>query len=138
MIGLRSIALSQAYNVVEDGRLVPWETVEAHAPALLSKLIEADLTPGTFLNVNFPRCAPDKVVGVRVADQGKLVHGLWIDERKDGRGLPYYWLRFGREPAEMRPGSDLAALKDNLISVTPLKLDLTDREAMAGLERLIA
>ena len=138
MIGLRSIALSQAYNVVEDGRLVPWETVEAHAPALLSKLIEADLTPGTFLNVNFPRCAPDKVAGVRVADQGKLVHGLWIDERKDGRGLPYYWLRFGREPAEMRPGSDLAVLKDNLISITPLKLDLTDRDAMAELERLIA
>jgi broad specificity polyphosphatase/5'/3'-nucleotidase SurE len=38
----------------------------------------------------------------------------------------------------MRPGSDLAALKDNLISVTPLKLDLTDRDAMAELERLIA
>jgi 5'-nucleotidase len=43
MIGLRAIALSQAYNVLEEGRSVPWETVEAHAPELLSKLIEADL-----------------------------------------------------------------------------------------------
>jgi 5'-nucleotidase len=112
--------------------------VEAHAPELLSKLIEADLAPGTFLNVNFPRCRPEAVEGVTVTNQGKLVHGLWIDERQDGRGFPYYWLRFGREPAEMRPGSDLAALKDNRISVTPLKLDLTDRDAMAELERLIA
>jgi 5'-nucleotidase len=138
MIGLRAIALSQAYNVLEEGRSVPWETVEAHAPELLSKLIEADLSRGTFLNVNFPRCRPDEVEGVTVTDQGKLVHGLWIDERKDGRGFPYYWLRFGREPAENRPGSDLAALKANLISVTPLKLDLTDRDAKAELERLIA
>jgi 5'-nucleotidase len=138
MIGLRAIALSQAYNVLEEGRSVPWETVEAHAPELLSKLIEADLSRGTFLNVNFPRCRPDEVEGVTVTDQGKLVHGLWIDERKDGRGFPYYWLRFGREPAENRPGSDLAALKGNLISVTPLKLDLTDRDAKAELERLIA
>jgi len=138
MQGVRSFALSQAYNVLEEGRVVPWETVEAHAPELLSKLIEADLARGTFLNVNFPRCRPDEVEGITVTDQGKLVHGLWIDERKDGRGFPYYWLRFGREPAENRPGSDLAALKDNLISVTPLKLDLTDRDAKAELERLIA
>jgi 5'-nucleotidase len=36
MIGLRAIALSQAYNVLEEGRVVPWETVEAHAPEQLS------------------------------------------------------------------------------------------------------
>ena len=38
--------------------------------------------------------------GVDVTVQGKLVHGLWIDERKDGRGFPYFWLRFGREPRQ--------------------------------------
>ncbi len=138
MIGLRSIALSQAYNVAEEGRVVPWETVETQAPELLAKLIKTDMPAGSFLNVNFPRCAPDEVAGVKVTNQGKLVHGLWIDERKDGRGFPYYWLRFGREPAEMREGSDLAALKENFISVTPLKLDLTDRDMMARLERVVA
>jgi 5'-nucleotidase len=137
MIGLRAIALSQAYNVLEEGRVVPWETAEALAPALLDKLIGADLPAGTFLNVNFPKCTPDEVQGVRVTTQGRLAHGLWIDERKDGRGFPYYWLRFGREPGEIREGSDLAALKENFVSVTPLKLDLTDQAVLNGLERLI-
>ena len=40
---------------------------------------------------------------------GKYVHGLWVEERADGRGFPYYWLRFGRQTAEMKPGTDMAA-----------------------------
>jgi len=138
MIGLKAIALSQAYNVREEGRMVPWETAEAHAPALLDKLLKAELPKGVFLNINFPRCSPDEVAGTRVTAQGKLVHGLWIDERKDGRGFPYYWLRFGREPEELREGTDIAALKENLISVTPLKLDLTDYATLSSLEAVIA
>jgi 5'-nucleotidase len=138
MIGLKAIAVSQAYNVGEEGRVVPWETAEAHAPALIDKLLGIDLPRGVFLNINFPRCSPEEVAGTRVTAQGKLVHGLWIDERKDGRGFPYYWLRFGREPEELREGTDIAALKENLISVTPLKLDLTDYAALSDLEAVIA
>ncbi|TAM96669.1 MAG: 5'/3'-nucleotidase SurE [Rhizobiaceae bacterium] len=138
MIGLKAIAVSQAYNVREEGRVVPWETAEAHAPALIDKLLGIDLPKGVFFNINFPRCSPEEVAGTRVTAQGKLVHGLWVDERKDGRGLPYYWLRFGREPEELREGTDIAALKENLISVTPLKLDLTDYAVLSDLEALIA
>jgi 5'-nucleotidase len=138
MIGLKAIAISQAYNMQEDGRVVPWKTAETHAPALLDKLLGIDLPRGVFLNVNFPRCSPDAVAGTRVTAQGKLVHGLWIDERRDGRGFPYYWLRFGHEPEELREGTDIAALKENLISVTPLKLDLTDYAALSDLEAVIA
>lgn len=132
LIGCRSIAISQAYNF--DGtRVVPWEVTETHGPELLKKLIGIDLPSGMFLNVNFPNCRPDEVEGAVVATQGKLVHGLWIDERADGRGFPYYWLRFGRKPAEFVDGTDLTALKNNRISVTPLKLDLTAHEAMQSL-----
>ncbi len=137
LLGIRSIALSQAYNVSEEGRIVPWHVAETLAPALLKKLVAADMPSGTFLNVNFPNCDPDAVRGTRVASQGKLVHGLWIDERRDGRGFPYYWLRFGREPVEIREGTDLAALKDNCISVTPLQLDLTAHALMQPLEKAV-
>ncbi|MBL0967352.1 MAG: 5'/3'-nucleotidase SurE, partial [Blastomonas sp.] len=90
LIGIRSIALSQSYHFHDEERVVPWQTAEALAPEVLTKLVAADLPRGTFLNVNFPNCEPDEVDGVEVTAQGKYVHGLWVDERKDGRGFPYY------------------------------------------------
>ncbi|BCH33082.1 5'-nucleotidase SurE [Mesorhizobium sp. L-8-10] len=138
LLGIRSIALSQAYNVFNQERIVPWEVAEAHAPALLDRLIGTELPQGVFLNVNFPNCRPEEVRDTVVTSQGKLVHGLWIDERADGRNFPYYWLRFGREPVESKPGTDLAALRDKQISVTPLKLDLTAHEVKDALQKAIA
>ena len=137
LLGIRSIALSQAYNFTEEGRLVPWEVAEAVGPALLRKLIATNLPAGAFLNVNFAQRDAAAVVGARVTTQGKRVHGLWIDERRDGRNFPYYWLRFGREPSEVREGTDLAALRDNYVSVTPMHLDLTAHELRDPLERAI-
>ena len=138
LLGIRSLALSQAYNVTGDGRIVPWHVAETLAPPLLRKLIETDMPLGSFVNVNFPNCEPEDVAGNRVTTQGKRVHGLWIDERKDGRNFPYYWLRFGREPVEVREGTDLAALRDNYVSVTPMQLDLTAQDLIAPMEQAIA
>jgi len=133
MIGLRAIALSQAYNWADGERIVPWDVCEAHAPELLERLIGLDLPPGVFLNVNFPNCTPDEVQGTRVTTQGRIVHGLGVDKRADGRGIPYYWLRFNREVPEIRDGTDQAALRADYISVTPLHLDLTAHEAKKAL-----
>jgi 5'-nucleotidase len=123
--GVRSFALSQAVRR-ENGRVVPWEVAESYAPDLIRKLSEVDLPDGTFLNLNFPNCEPKDVQGVQVTSQGKLDFGLTIDARNDGRGLPYYWLRFGERQGHFREGTDIHALKEGKISVTPLKLDLTD------------
>jgi len=133
MLGIRSIALSQAYNVTEEGRTVPWEVAEAHAPEVLDRLIGLDLPAGVLLNVNFPRCRPGEVKGTVVTTQGRLAHKLWVDERRDGRGFPYFWLAFGRETPQDVPGSDVAAVRDNRVAVTPLHLDLTAHAAMGRL-----
>lgn len=139
LLGIRSIALSQAYRHDERvGRDVPWQTTDAHAPALLQKLVKTELPPGVLLNVNFPNCDPAEVEGVTVAAQGKLAYGMWIEERTDGRGFPYYWLRFGRESKETTPGTDLHALRERKIAVTPLKLDLTAHEVRDQLARALA
>src|SRR5690606_35257739 len=50
MIGIRAIALSQAYKFTDGERIVPWQVCEAHAPELLDRLIGLDLSPGVFLN----------------------------------------------------------------------------------------
>jgi 5'-nucleotidase len=137
LLGIRSFALSQAYNFTEEGRVVPWEVAEAHAPDLLKKLIATELPRGVLLNLNFPRCPPEEVRGVAVANQGKLAHSLWVDERKDGRGFPYYWLAFTREPPEELPGTDITAIRDNRIAVTPLHLDFTAYEVRDRLQKAL-
>lgn len=134
--GIRSIALSQAYHHAV-GKTVPWDVVETHAPGLVRKLMAVDLPDGTLLNVNFPNCSADTVAGVEVTSQGKLDFGLSIDERTDGRGFPYFWLRFGERFGDFRAGTDIHALRENYISVTPLKLDLTDYSVQDRLMRAL-
>lgn len=135
MLGIRSIALSQAYDW-DNGRIVPWDTVEQHAPELLARLIEQEMPDGVFLNVNFPYCSADCVTGTEITRQGKLIHNLGIEKRQDGRGFPYYWLKFARRAHAEREGSDIDALKGNRISVTPLSLDLTARRVREQLQQV--
>jgi 5'-nucleotidase len=124
LLGVSSIALSQAYTF-DGGRRVPWATAEKHASDVIRKLLDFGFPEGIVYNVNFPNCEPDDVDGVRVTGQGKLTHGLFIDERVDGRGNPYFWLAYRREKPLLAPGTDLDALASGAISVTPLRLDLT-------------
>ena len=138
LLGIRSIAFSQAYNIVDKTRVVPYETSEALAPELLDRLIGLDLPADVFLNVNFPSCAPEDVAGTVVTSQGRLAYNLGVDERADGRGLPYYWLRFGRDTTELRPGTDLHAIRNAFVSVTPLKFDLTAHELRDQLAQALA
>ncbi|HMQ58567.1 MAG TPA: 5'/3'-nucleotidase SurE [Rhizobiaceae bacterium] len=136
LLGIRSIALSQAYTFGDGDRNVPWDVCETHAPAVLVKLLDIPLADGTLLNVNFPNCAADAVEGIEATSQGRLLHGLWTEERRDGRGFPYYWLRFRKETEDAVPGTDIAAVLANRISVTALKLDLTDHAALGDLAGL--
>ncbi|MEQ8307507.1 MAG: 5'/3'-nucleotidase SurE [Hoeflea sp.] len=127
LLGVRSIAISQAYTTVHaEGRMLPWDVVETLAPDLLKKLVDIPLPGGTLLNVNFPNCAADEVKGVLVTEQGQMTHGLSIEEREDGRGFPYFWLKFGRRDFSPESDSDIKAISNGYISVTPLKLDLTN------------
>lgn len=138
LLGIRSIALSQAYLSTAEGRVVPWETAETLAPDLLQKLVRLNLPREVFFNVNFPNLAPHEIKGIQVTRQGKLVHSLWIDERRDGRGFPYFWLHFGKKEEKIREGSDQAALRDGRISVTPLHLDLTAHEMRDRIAKALA
>jgi 5'-nucleotidase len=138
VLGVPSFALSQAYNFASRRNPV-WETGIQHAPGLIKRVLEAGVPRDVLVNINFPDCAPGDVAGVAVAVQGKRDQELLrLDARHDGRGNPYYWIAFGRGGiAGAKPGSDLAALNDNKISVTPLRLDLTDEPFMTKLAEVL-
>ena len=133
LLGIPSIALSQQFSY-EDTRRVPWETASALGPDLLKELIKTELPRDTLLNVNFPNCAPEEVIGNAVVAQGKFEHGLGIGRRSDGRGLPYYWLEFiGEQPAH-QPGTDIQALNEKKVAITPVRMDMTDHGFLGALK----
>jgi len=125
LLGIRSIALSQEYTTDQGHRMIPWDTAQTHAVDIIKKLEQVPFAPGVLMNVNFPACAPDAVKGLRVTRQGRLANDVDIDERLDGRGLPYFWLRFGRSTQTSGADTDITACRNDEISVTPLQLDLT-------------
>jgi 5'-nucleotidase len=130
ILGLPSFALSQEFSM--ETRNAPlWETALKFGPPILRKVLQSGVPKNTVINVNFPACAPDEVLGVRVTRQGKRNLGfLKIDERRDGRGNPYFWIGFERVAQADLPakGTDLWALGAHYVSVTPLRLDRTDDE----------
>ncbi|RVU14739.1 5'/3'-nucleotidase SurE [Methylobacterium oryzihabitans] len=130
ILGVRSIALSQAYGAAGRTSL-KWQTARAHGPATVRRILEAGIEPGILVNVNFPDCEPEAVQGIAVATQGVRNQALLaIDERMDGRGNPYFWLAFAKARFEPGQGTDLKAIAENRISVTPLRLDLTDEPTL--------
>jgi 5'-nucleotidase len=103
---------------------------------VLAPLLSFQSAPGTLINVNFPAVPPDDVNGIRVCRQGIRDYGrLRIVQRTDPRGYDYYW--FGLGPMVETPGhlTDLEAVADNFVSVTPLHLDLTHDESLLPLAR---
>jgi 5'-nucleotidase len=128
ILGLPSFALSQEFSA--ETRETPlWDTALTYAPDILKKVLAAGVPKDTVINVNFPACAPEQVKGIRVTRQGKRNLGfLKVDQRRDGRGNPYFWIGFERNAMMDTPeeGTDLAALATRYVSVTPLRLDRTD------------
>jgi len=133
ILGIRSIAVSQAYDW-NVGAEPDFATAESHAPDLFRKLIDFDLPRYTLLNVNFPPCPANAVKGVKVTVQGHHEQsGLSIDERRDGRGYPYFWLRFHDRGKSVLDNSDLQAIADGYVSVSPLRIDLTAHDLVSHL-----
>ena len=132
-IGLKSFALSQARGFHQHGEH-EWKVALSHGPALVRKLHAMPLGPGVLLNINFPDCRPDEVRGVEVTRQGKRDQNmLLVDERVDTRGNRYFWLGFRRENSTPAEGTDLHAIYNRAISVTPLHMNLTQLDAMDAL-----
>jgi 5'-nucleotidase len=137
MLGFKAVAFSQAFTPEKD-RETLWETAEAFGPDIVRRVAAAELPRDVLVNVNFPPIAPDAVKGIEVTRQGKLDYNLGIEERVDGRGFPYFWLKFGRQVGPEIEQSDIGALNAGRISVTPLKLDLTAHEVREELRSVFS
>ncbi len=134
LAGIRSIALSQVYPAEGLGEAVPFEAAEFWGERVLAPLLDAPFAPRTLVNVNFPPLPVAEVKGIRVVRQGfhDYARGSVVEGR-DPRGFSYFW--FGLHGIEHTPGhaTDLEAIADGYVAVTPLQLDFTHDASLGAL-----
>ncbi len=130
LAGIPAIALSQAFR----GNGPSFAAAEQWGVRVLEPLVDVQMAKRTLVNVNFPALPAEDVRGIRVVRQGFHDYSRGsVVEGRDPRGRRYYW--FGLQDAEhtLDHGTDLEAVEDGFISVTPLQLDLTHHSAIGAL-----
>lgn len=133
-MGVPSIALSLARGF-QGATSLPWETAEHHAPDLIKKLVELGWPHNVVLSINFPDTPVDQVKGVQITRQGHRDFEMsGVDKRNHPRGGSYFWLTYGAAKSNPPQGTDLRAIYDGYISVTPLHTDLTHFDTMSDLQ----
>ena len=139
LAGVRSIALSQVYSKEGLGDDVPFAPAIEWGAKVLAPLLDTPLPKRTLVNVNFPPRAPADIQGIRAVRQGFHDYSRGtVVEGRDPRGFKYYW--FGLEAIEhtLDHGTDLEAIDEGFISVTPLQLDLTHHSSLGALAERFA
>jgi 5'-nucleotidase len=116
------------------GSLLDYSTAAIVGRRVAEKVLEDGLPNGVLLNVNVPYLQESELNGYMITRQGLRVYRDALDKRIDPRGKPYYWIG-GEAPTGINePGTDFGALRAGYVSITPLQLDLTAREAIETLE----
>lgn len=124
--GVLSIAVS-----LELPQVAHYEPASALALSVIEQILARAPEPGELFNVNIPEMSSLPIAGVRVIKQGLVSYRECYEARQDPRGRKYYWLL----PDQLRPSdrddTDISALANRYITVTPLHYDLTARDRLA-------
>ncbi len=136
--GIRSIALSQVYAKEGMGDAIPFEAAAVWGERVIRALLTQSDRGKTLINVNFPALPASEIKGIKVAKQGfHDVERNRIVPCVDPRGYPYFW--FGLDHSDAAPeASDLEAVSQGYVSVTPLHYDLTEYALLRDLQAALA
>lgn len=125
VLGIPAIAVSVTAQGI-PGDSIDFQPAAAFVAQLARQLLADPLPVHTFLNVNVPHISASELRGVMVTHQGRREYVDRIEKRLDPGGRPYYWQAGSLRETTPDPRSDVHAVLENRISVTPVQLDLTD------------
>lgn len=136
LLNIRSIAFSVN---IQYGNPAKWATAEHFGPEILKTVSTIPLEKNVIINVNFPDVVVSSVKGIRITTQGHRSGEDELVECKDPRGKSYFWMgagmyRYTPDPSALESGSDLEAIHDGYISITPLTLNLTHEKTLSSLK----
>jgi 5'-nucleotidase len=120
MAGVRSMAVSLASFSSDD-----FEPAALFVRDWLDKFSHRSLPQPTLLNVNVPPLPASDICGIVLAPLGLRHYSETFERRIDPRGKTYYWIAGEAIDTDAAPDSDIAAIQDNYITVTPLHFNLT-------------
>jgi 5'-nucleotidase len=124
IFGVSAVAFSLAGDEPRDQFF--YSSAAEVAEDVVRKLMDHALEEELLLNVNIPNVAADEIQGIQITRQGMRIYHSAMDKRQDPRGKTYYWIA-GSVPSGVPDfGTDFGAIAENNISITPLKVDLTD------------
>jgi 5'-nucleotidase len=130
-----SIAFSQSFDFGSEAPAIQWETAEAYAHGIITRLLKQPWERDTMFNVNFPDCPPEEVKGIKLVAHGKRGMPKKLTPATDPKGRPYYWLNWADESIDpRRPDTDIKWIKEHYITITPLCLDLTNYSLLERLK----
>jgi 5'-nucleotidase len=103
------------------------------AAEIAKEILTKGLPEDTLLNVNVPNVDEREIKGIKITRQGKRIYSDAVVEKTDPRGRKYYWIAGEEIGFEKRKGTDILAVNNNYISITPLHLDLTNYRSLRQL-----
>jgi 5'-nucleotidase len=130
--GIRSIALSMSSFVT--GAPYHYETGAQWLLENWNLLVSAPLQELTFLNVNIPAIQFEELRGNRICAMGKRVYHDRVEYREDPWGRPYYWQGGVVVMTNPTDGTDVHAVSEGFVSITPVTLDWTHHQSIRTLE----
>jgi 5'-nucleotidase len=131
--GIRSVAISMAGFVV--GSPLHYETGAQWLREHWEMLTQAPEAPLTFLNVNVPAIQFEELHGHRVAPMGQRVYCDRVEMRNDPWGHPYYWQGGVAALGADQPGTDVQAVNEGFVSITPITLDWSNHAHVEELRK---
>jgi 5'-nucleotidase len=126
IFGIPSIAFS-----LPSDKHYYFDTASTFAARIASLVLEHSLPYDTLLNVNIPNVAGHMIKGIKFTRQGKRVYDGAIQETFDPWGEKHFWIGGGKPYWERGEDTDIEAVQENYISITPIHLDLTNYDALS-------
>jgi 5'-nucleotidase len=134
LLGVPAIAISQ---VIFDATPINWATAEQYVPRIVKQVCANGWPENVLISINLPNRGPDAITGVAATAQGKFKLGDDLIVREDPRGRPYIWIGVRRNADVNVVGTDLKAIDEGRIAVTPLNVDLTHGPTLEALRKLL-
>lgn len=101
---------------------------------LAEMIVQHGLPKGTLLNVNVPDLPEEELRGIRITRQGQVRWQEVFEKRLDPRGRTYYWMDGHKVEVEEPPDSDGRVVSEGFVSITPIRLDMTDKGFISDLK----